>query len=321
MDYKDNFVIVNDHHNNNQNLNDHQNISPKYYHHQSPSPAQRNRYQPFPSRQTSSHKLINRPQSATSQRSHSYSSLYNFEMNISPIKQAGIPSPADRRINNTQQSSRRSSKSSSSNNSGSNTHTSSARRHRTKIKSKSKTKHRQKHKHKHRTGAGSSHSLSSKRSSRSVKFNYADYEVLDTVGSGSFAKVSRVRRKTTSEIFVWKELNYGAMSDKEKQMLCDEVNILRDLNHPNIVQFVDRIIDHENRKIFIVQEYCDGGDLASYIKLKKDKQNDEANGYGRISESFIWSVTSEIASALQHCHNHFNRHNKKVSVCFEYFDV
>eukprot|EP00486_Rosalina_sp_Unknown_P015437 CAMPEP_0201596218 /NCGR_PEP_ID=MMETSP0190_2-20130828/192972_1 /ASSEMBLY_ACC=CAM_ASM_000263 /TAXON_ID=37353 /ORGANISM="Rosalina sp." /LENGTH=401 /DNA_ID=CAMNT_0048056487 /DNA_START=1098 /DNA_END=2300 /DNA_ORIENTATION=- len=33
---------------------------------------------------------------------------------------------------------------------------------------------------------------------------------------------------------------------------------------------------------------------------------------GRISESFIWSVTSEIASALQHCHNHFNRHNKKT---------
>ena len=138
--------------------------------------------------------------------------------------------------------------------------------------------------------------------------SFDDYEVLDTIGCGSFAKCSRVRRKSTKEILVWKELSYGAMSDKEKQMLCDEVNILRDLNHPNIVQFVDRLIDHQNRKIFIVQEYCDGGDLASYIKLKREK---EPKMSGRISESFIWRVTSEIASALQHCHNHFNQHKTK----------
>jgi len=131
-----------------------------------------------------------------------------------------------------------------------------------------------------------------------------DYEVLDTVGTGSFAKVSRVRRRSSSEIFVWKELSYGVMSDKGKQMLCDEVNILRDLNHPNIVQFVDRIIDHQNRKIYIVQEYCNGGDLASYIKLKKEKVPKMS---GRISETFVWSVTAEISSALQHCHNHFKK--------------
>eukprot|EP01083_Nonionella_stella_P093883 263333_1 len=161
-----------------------------------------------------------------------------------------------------------------------------------------------------------SRSKSSRRSSKSSSSNnsksssstHDSYEVLDTVGYGSFAKVSRVRRKSSEEIFVWKELPYGLMSDKEKQMLCDEVNILRDLNHPNIVQFVDRIIDHQHRKIYIVQEFCDGGDLASYIKLKRDKVPKNS---GRISETFIWSVTSEIASALQHCHNHFNRHNAK----------
>lgn len=116
------------------------------------------------------------------------------------------------------------------------------------------------------------------------------------MGLGSFAKVSRVRRRSTDEVFVWKELSYGVMSKKGKQMLCDEVNILRDLKHPNIVQFVDRIIDHSQRRIYIVQEYCNGGDLASYIAAKKEKN-------GRVAETFIWSVTCEIASALQHCHN------------------
>jgi len=33
------------------------------------------------------------------------------------------------------------------------------------------------------------------------------------------------------------------MSEKEKQMLVSEVNILRELNHPNVVKYYDRIID------------------------------------------------------------------------------
>ena len=323
MDCKDdfkNFLIINPE---NQNTN----LSPHYY----SSP------QPFPADQHDiTHRLALRPQQAT-QRSHSHSSLYNFDIDISPIKPTTSPKEKARQTERERErereterertraipethplnsrksrhkSSRRSSKSSSSNNSPINTGTIV-----TQKKTKSRYKSGQKRRQKHAAGPGSSHSLSSKKSKKSTKFNYDDYEVLDTVGCGSFAKVSRVRRTSTKEIFVWKELAYGSMSDKEKQMLCDEVNILRDVNHPNIVKFVDRIIDHENRKIFIVQEYCDGGDLASYIKSKKKKVPAMS---GRISESFIWSVTSEIASALQHCHNHFNRHNKKVESIHTY---
>jgi len=52
-----------------------------------------------------------------------------------------------------------------------------------------------------------------------------------------------VRRKSDSKVLVWKELDYGSMNDKEKKQLVSEVNILRDLKHPNIVRYYDRIID------------------------------------------------------------------------------
>lgn len=56
------------------------------------------------------------------------------------------------------------------------------------------------------------------------------------------------------------------MSEKEKQQLVSEVNILREFRHPNIVRYHDRIIDKEQAKIYIVMEYCEGGDLSVLIK-------------------------------------------------------
>ena len=78
---------------------------------------------------------------------------------------------------------------------------------------------------------------------------------------GSFGKVQKIRRLSDGMPLVWKELNFGSMSDKEKQQIVSEVNILRQLNHPHIVKYVDRIVDKQQAKIFIIQEYCDGGDL------------------------------------------------------------
>ena len=89
-----------------------------------------------------------------------------------------------------------------------------------------------------------------------------NYEKLTDIGKGSFGVVSKIKRKSDGRVFVWKELNYGRMNEKEKQQLVSEVNILRELHHPNIVRYYDRIIDKEQSKIYIVMEYCERGDMA-----------------------------------------------------------
>lgn len=61
------------------------------------------------------------------------------------------------------------------------------------------------------------------------------------------------------QILVWKELDYGKMTEVEKQMLVSEVNLLRELKHPHIVRYYDRIIDRSNTTIYIVMEFCEGG--------------------------------------------------------------
>lgn len=61
---------------------------------------------------------------------------------------------------------------------------------------------------------------------------------------------------------VWKKIDYGQMQEKEKQQLINEVNILRELKHENIVRYYDKIVDKKNTTIYIIMEYCAGGDLS-----------------------------------------------------------
>ena len=51
--------------------------------------------------------------------------------------------------------------------------------------------------------------------------------------------------------------------------LSAQVNILRDLRHPFVVRYYDRIIDKANTKIYIVMEFCEGGDLGRVIRRAK----------------------------------------------------
>ena len=67
------------------------------------------------------------------------------------------------------------------------------------------------------------------------------------------------------QVFVWKEIDYGGMTEKEKQLLVQEVNLLRELRHPNIVRYHDRIIARTEATLYIIMEHCQGGDLAAII--------------------------------------------------------
>jgi len=66
------------------------------------------------------------------------------------------------------------------------------------------------------------------------------------------------------QLFVWKEVDYGGMSEREKQLLVQEVNLLRELRHPHIVRYHDRIIDRVHSTLYIVMEYCEVGQKCIY---------------------------------------------------------
>ncbi len=58
----------------------------------------------------------------------------------------------------------------------------------------------------------------------------------------------------------------------------------------------NRIVDKETKKIYIVMEYCQNGDMAQLIKKCKVETD-------YVAEDVIWKIFVQIILALKECHN------------------
>ena len=119
------------------------------------------------------------------------------------------------------------------------------------------------------------------------------YTPLEPIGKGSFGEIWKVQRKSDSKVLVWKVLNYSFMSEQEKAQIMTETSILEELNHPCIVKYYDTVTD--SSQIYIVMEYCQGGDLSQLIK--KYKENREY-----IPEDIIWKYFYQMVLGVHLCH-------------------
>jgi len=123
--------------------------------------------------------------------------------------------------------------------------------------------------------------LHQKRSDEIFKF----YEVTRVLGEGSMGAVSMIRKKTVvgaaaykdspprsmpkkkarefhgQNEFALKTIQLGRVTDEFLEELRNEIDILRRLDHPNIVKAYE--VYETKRQIYVVMELCSGGDLYS----------------------------------------------------------
>ncbi|SPN99968.1 related to NIMA-like protein kinase [Cephalotrichum gorgonifer] len=122
-----------------------------------------------------------------------------------------------------------------------------------------------------------------------------EYDVLEKIGHGSFGIIRKVKRKSDGLIVCRKEINYGKMSQKEREQLHAEFQCLSSLRHPNIVAYYHREHLKTQQELHLYMEYCGSGDLGRVIKDLRNKGQ-------RATESFVWHTFSQLVSALYRCH-------------------
>ncbi|KFQ69464.1 Serine/threonine-protein kinase Nek5, partial [Phaethon lepturus] len=118
------------------------------------------------------------------------------------------------------------------------------------------------------------------------------YEIIKKIGEGSFGKIFLAKGKVENEQCVIKEINLTKMPVKEKEASQKEVILLAKMKHANIVTFYASL--QEKNKLYIVMEYCDGGDLMKRINMQHGVLFDE-------DQILSWFV--QISLGLKHIHD------------------
>lgn len=83
------------------------------------------------------------------------------------------------------------------------------------------------------------------------------YHRIKVLGEGSFAQAHLAQSLDDKCYYVIKQIDLSDMSDAELTTSLNEVNILKSLDHPNIIKFRE-VYKSKQGKLCIVMDYADG---------------------------------------------------------------
>ncbi|EGN91709.1 hypothetical protein SERLA73DRAFT_173393 [Serpula lacrymans var. lacrymans S7.3] len=137
--------------------------------------------------------------------------------------------------------------------------------------------------------ASSSPSTSSgKRASSSKLLN--DYQLGDSLGKGAFGQVYRALNWATGETVAVKEIQLSNIPKGELGQIMSEIDLLKNLNHPNIVKYKGFVKTREY--LYIILEFCENGSLHNICKR-----------FGKFPETLVAVYISQVLEGLVYLHD------------------
>jgi len=127
------------------------------------------------------------------------------------------------------------------------------------------------------------------RNSKLTEYYHID-ENTKVLGQGSFGLVQQCVHKATGEKRAVKRLDKEKMSANSRIRLNYEIDILKNLDHPNILRLYE--VFETKKYIYLVTEYCQGGELF-----------DEIINRGKFNERDAAVVIKQLLSAISYCHS------------------
>ena len=117
------------------------------------------------------------------------------------------------------------------------------------------------------------------------------YQIGKKLGEGAFSVVYQAINLTTNEKVAIKVIKKYQLDEKQRNSVLKEVNIMKQLNHPNIVKLIE-FIENDNY-YYIVQEVVSGGEIFNEIVK-----------YTYFSEDLSRHVIIQVAEALLYMHEY-----------------
>ena len=123
-----------------------------------------------------------------------------------------------------------------------------------------------------------------------------EYTLYQLLGKGSFGEVYLTTKANNPEILATKRLD-KKQTDRPsvKKYFDNEISIMKELNHPNIVRFYDLLASYSH--YYVIMEYCNGGGLSKCLKKYKNLYHKP------FSQEIVQYLMRQIIEGLRYIHS------------------
>jgi len=116
-----------------------------------------------------------------------------------------------------------------------------------------------------------------------------EYILLQKIGAGGHSEVRLSKHRATNELYAVKIMQKGRHMVQQQQ----EIAILKQLSHPNIIKLYEAIDDARVDKVYLILEFLLGGDLMSIVERE-----------GPIRDILkLRDITNQIMCGLRYLHD------------------
>ena len=124
---------------------------------------------------------------------------------------------------------------------------------------------------------------------------FSDFTDIKELYRSQAGAVFVARFKYDKKRYILKERTLPELGRRKDMM--NEVNLLTQLDHYNVVRCEGYFRDESRKSLFIILEYCADGDLKSMLDDHKKKRQ-------YIDEKMIWHIFTQICQGVKHLHEH-----------------
>ncbi|KAJ4766431.1 Protein kinase superfamily protein [Rhynchospora pubera] len=119
------------------------------------------------------------------------------------------------------------------------------------------------------------------------------FHKLDKIGQGTYSSVYKARDLETGKIVALKKVRFINKDPESVRFMVREINILRRLDHPNVIKLEGIITSRMSQSLYLVFEYMEH-DLAGLI----------ASPGVKFTEPQVKCFMQQLLQGLYHCHTH-----------------
>ena len=121
------------------------------------------------------------------------------------------------------------------------------------------------------------------------------YEAQTFLGRGAFGEAYLIKSNVTGIYYVNKRISLECLSEEDRKKVINEAVLLKMIDHPNIIKFKEVFITVKPiKRLNLIMEYANGGDISQKIKTQKPKNFDE---------NLLIDWLTQLCHALQYIHN------------------